>query len=121
MFFHKKRCGVPQTTTMNSGKVLLSVLAGVAAGAMAGILFAPEKGARTRRQIVNKGEDYAEGLKDKFDEFVDSLNKKYQTKIKEVEGLVSRGKSKYDSAVQEVDSIVANGKAKYEGAKSEVA
>ena len=47
---------------MNTGKVLLGVLAGVAAGALVGILFAPAKGSRTRKRIYKKGEDYAEGL-----------------------------------------------------------
>ncbi|MCL4481924.1 MAG: YtxH domain-containing protein, partial [Bacteroidetes bacterium] len=41
---------------MNTGKVLLGVLAGVAAGALIGILFAPAKGSRTRRRILKKGE-----------------------------------------------------------------
>jgi hypothetical protein len=36
---------------MSSGKVLLGVLAGAAAGALAGILFAPEKGSKTRKRI----------------------------------------------------------------------
>ena len=51
---------------MNTGKVLLGVLAGVAAGAMIGILYAPEKGSKTRRKILDKGEDYAEGMKEKL-------------------------------------------------------
>ncbi len=69
---------------MGSGKVLLGVLAGVAAGAMVGILFAPEKGSRTRKKMLNKSEDYADGLKDQFDDFVDSLNKKYQSTMTQV-------------------------------------
>jgi gas vesicle protein len=43
---------------MSAGKVLLGLLAGVAAGATLGILFAPEKGAVTRKRIAKKGDDY---------------------------------------------------------------
>jgi len=49
---------------MNSGKVLLGVLAGLAAGALLGVLFAPEKGSDTRKKISKKGEDYADSLKE---------------------------------------------------------
>jgi len=48
---------------MSSGKVLLGVLAGVAAGALLGVLFAPDKGTVTRKAISKKAEDYAEALR----------------------------------------------------------
>ncbi|HSO86764.1 MAG TPA: YtxH domain-containing protein [Draconibacterium sp.] len=64
---------------MSSGKVLLGVLAGVAAGALVGILFAPEKGSTTRRKIVSKGEEYVDDLKEKFGEFVDKVAEKFET------------------------------------------
>jgi gas vesicle protein len=67
---------------MSSGKVLLGVLAGVAAGALAGILFAPDKGSRTRKKMSKKGEDYVEALKEKFDEFLDGISQKFEN-IKE--------------------------------------
>jgi len=37
---------------MDSGKVFLGVLAGITAGALLGILFAPAKGSETREKIV---------------------------------------------------------------------
>lgn len=69
---------------MSSGKLLLGVLAGVTAGALAGILFAPAKGSRTRRRIVKRGEDYTEGLKDKFNGFVEKITEKFEQAKNEV-------------------------------------
>jgi gas vesicle protein len=63
---------------MSSGKILLGVLAGVAAGALLGILFAPEKGSVTRTKIMDKGEEYVDGLKEKFNEIVDQVAEKFE-------------------------------------------
>ena len=59
---------------MSTGKVVLGTMAGLAIGAIAGILFAPEKGSTTRKQIMDKGDDYVDGLKSKYDKFCDSLS-----------------------------------------------
>lgn len=52
---------------MSKGKIVLGTLAGLAVGAIAGILFAPGKGSKTRRRIMEKGNDYIDELKSKFD------------------------------------------------------
>ena len=49
-----------------SGKILAAVAAGIAAGAVLGILFAPGKGSETRRKLNEEGKKFAEDLKDKF-------------------------------------------------------
>lgn len=56
---------------MNSGKAFLGVLAGIAAGAVIGMLFA--SGSKTRNDISKKGEDLADALNKKIDRKFDEL------------------------------------------------
>ena len=60
---------------MSNTKVILSILAGFAAGAALGVLLAPDKGSVTREKIIGKGKDAA-----------DLLNKKITGKV---QGLTS--------------------------------
>jgi len=57
---------------------LLGVLAGVAAGALVGVLFAPDNGWNTRKRIANKADKYVDGLKDRFSEFLDTISEKVE-------------------------------------------
>ena len=92
---------------MSSGKVLLGVLAGVAAGALVGILFAPAKGSRTRRRILKKGDNYAEGLKEKFNEYVDTISDKFEQVKEEVSAYTQKGKEKFEDIETEVKAVKA--------------
>lgn len=85
---------------MSTGKVLLGIVAGVAAGALIGILFAPEKGSVTRMKIAQTGEDYAEAVKEKFNEFIDSVN----DKLDMVKDEVGRGRHKVEEVKRDVKS-----------------
>jgi gas vesicle protein len=77
---------------MSSGKVLLYVAAGAAAGAILGMLFAPAKGSATRRRIARRGADFAEDVKEKFNESIDALTKGYDTVKEGAIDLVHKGK-----------------------------
>ena len=56
---------------MSSRNTLLSVIAGIAAGAALGILFT--KGSKEKKNISKKGEALADALNDKIDEKFDEL------------------------------------------------
>jgi gas vesicle protein len=58
---------------MTAGKALLGVVAGIAAGVALGMIFAPEKGEHTRRNISKKGEELANALNEKMEEKFDEL------------------------------------------------
>lgn len=75
---------------MGNGKIILGVLTGLAIGGIAGILFAPEKGSRTRRKILNKSEDYFEDIKEKLYEYIESIKDKYEHVHESTENLSSK-------------------------------
>lgn len=61
----------------NAGNTLLAVLAGVAIGAGIGILFAPDKGSRTREKIKDDYDDVKNKLIHKFENTSDELKSKF--------------------------------------------
>ena len=81
---------------MKSGKVFLGLLAGVAVGAVLGILFAPDKGTETRRKITKKRDDLTGSIKDKFSSFVDGISSTFSSVTDEATSLISAGKEKAD-------------------------
>jgi len=63
---------------MNSKKILVGVVAGVAAGALIGILFAPKKGSETRKKIHTLGGEFGNLAKEKFNELLDGIIEKFE-------------------------------------------
>ena len=74
---------------MKSGKLFLGVLAGAAIGAIVGILLAPDKGTETRKKLLSKGEGYADALKEKFSNVVDTASKGYEKILGDGQEMVS--------------------------------
>lgn len=68
---------INKINTMEAGKAALGVIAGIAAGALLGILFTPAKGSVTRRRMLHKGEEYVDDLKEKFEDLLESVTEKY--------------------------------------------
>jgi gas vesicle protein len=74
---------------MESGKTAAGVLLGVGIGALLGILFAPHKGSKTRQKIMNKGQNYADELKGKFDGLYQDVSDKYETILDEAKTMAT--------------------------------
>jgi len=87
---------------MKTNKFLLGLAAGIAAGAVLGILLAPDKGSETRRKIMDRSGEFADGIKEKFNSVTGAIKEKYQGMRQNAEGLVADEKVKYEPAKQEV-------------------
>jgi gas vesicle protein len=87
---------------MSTGKTLLGLAAGLAAGAVLGILFAPAKGKDTRNKISKKGEKIVEDLKTKFDEFLENITRKYENTADDVSDFAKTGKNKMEGSYEEM-------------------
>lgn len=93
---------------MSTGKTMLGVLAGFAAGALVGVLLAPEKGSETRKKIAKLGEDYAGDLTDKFNELRDTINEKLGNVEDNGMKIVDKGKNKLDDLKSHAKSAVSS-------------
>ncbi|MBO9200965.1 MULTISPECIES: YtxH domain-containing protein [Niastella] len=58
----------------NSSKILTAFIIGAAAGAVLGILFAPDKGTETRKKINEEGKKMSDAIKNKFNEMKEKMN-----------------------------------------------
>ena len=81
---------------MSTGKVVLGIIAGAATGALFGILYAPARGVITRRSICLEGERGLDDLKDKFNEFIDTITDRFEKVKDDVNDLVDEIKDKVE-------------------------
>ena len=74
---------------METGKTAAGVLLGVGVGALLGVLFAPAKGTKTRRRIMDKGQNYADDIKGKFDDLYQEVSNKYNSFLEDAKSAVT--------------------------------
>jgi len=67
-----------ENSNNNVGKIVSSLLIGAAIGGILGILFAPEKGSKTRKKISGKTEDFTNSIKDKFNSFLEEAKSEFE-------------------------------------------
>ncbi len=92
---------------MANTKVILGFVAGIAAGALAGVLFAPDEGKKTRKKIAGKAGDVTDSLKNTFNDFVDDLKKSYSNTRAEAETMGERAKAAMNTAKADVKTSLS--------------
>lgn len=86
----------------DNSKVLIGVLAGLAAGAALGLLFAPEKGSDTRDKLSQSLKDLGESIKDRA---ADEINNLSSLKDKVVTSIKNKLRDVEDEYSSEVENI----------------
>lgn len=92
---------------MSNSKAALGFLAGIATGAILGILFAPDKGSDTRKKISKKTGHLGESLKNSFNDFVDGIKHTYSNAKDEANEMMEKGKEKMNTYKNEAKSAVS--------------
>jgi gas vesicle protein len=93
---------------MSTGKILIGAIAGLAAGAALGILFAPDKGSNTRKRLSQSGEDFMDDMKEKFDDFLETAKDQFGNAKEEAEDFLEKGKAKTQDVKQDFKKDVKN-------------
>ncbi|MFZ1677637.1 MAG: YtxH domain-containing protein [Saprospiraceae bacterium] len=79
---------------MSTSKIILGVIVGMAVGAVAGMLTAPDSGVNTRKKISQKSQNYVNDLQNKVNNLKDGFRSRVETVKDEVHMIADQAKSK---------------------------
>lgn len=86
---------------MDNGKVVTALLAGLAAGAVLGILFAPEKGSETRDKLNESLADLGDAIKERAEEQINQLSEFKDKILSAVNAKVARAEDIIEEEIEE--------------------
>lgn len=88
-------------------KILVGFLAGAAIGALAGILWAPDKGSATRKKIAGKAGEISDYIRDSFSNLVQGVKDTYSNVQEEVDELHEKAASKINTVKKDVKNAMS--------------
>ncbi len=98
---------------MSSSKLLAGILVGAAAGAVAGILLAPESGKSTRQKLKKKGGDLGTTVKNKFNELGESLHERYDNIKGDAKDKMNQAEQKFNEGKAKANEMKGEAKASF--------
>jgi gas vesicle protein len=82
---------------MSAGKIVLGGVIALAAGAVLGVMYAPDKGSNTRKKISKEGARYLGAAKKTAGEYVDTLEETFDSARETASDFADKVKGAVDS------------------------
>jgi gas vesicle protein len=92
----------------DQAKTLTALLVGAAAGAVLGLLLAPDKGSNLRNKIIQLGKDTTDELGSYLDEGINYAKRKYEEGKSKASGLADDIQSKADDVTRKTHAAKEN-------------
>ncbi|RZJ70347.1 MAG: YtxH domain-containing protein [Flavobacterium sp.] len=86
----------------DNSKVVVALLAGLAAGAALGILFAPDKGTDTRDKLGQSLKDFGDSIKDRAADEINNLSSLKDKVVNSIKGKIRDVEQEYSDEVEHV-------------------
>ncbi|PST85151.1 hypothetical protein C7T94_03330 [Pedobacter yulinensis] len=84
----------------DNSKVLVALLAGLAAGAALGILFAPDKGSDTRDKLSESLKDLGDSIRDKAADEINSLTNLKDKVVSSIKTKLGGAEEEYNDEIE---------------------
>jgi gas vesicle protein len=77
----------------NTAKIITALAAGAVAGAVIGVLFAPDKGSETRKKVSEEGKRLAQSLKEKLNQLKEKSDEVVSNIQRSMDDLEAKGET----------------------------
>ncbi|MCY1514446.1 YtxH-like protein [compost metagenome] len=84
----------------DNSKVVIALLAGLAAGAALGLLFAPDKGSETRDKLSQSLKDFGDSIKEKAANEINNLSSLKDKVVDSIKGKIRDVENEYSDEVE---------------------
>merc|ERR1711916_404397 len=112
---------IKQIIMSNTGNIITGIVSGLAIGATVGILFAPDKGSKTRKKIKKTAKESKESLVAKTNEISEQLSSTFTSNKKEfsneLDNMVKDMSYKADDVIDALEKKLEKLKKKKKGKK----